>query len=346
MVGTDKEINTGKEIKKIPYGISDYELIRMENYYYVDKTRYLATIEEAGRYLFFIRPGRFGKSLFLSLLESYYDVHYKDRFEEFFKNTRIYNHPTEERGNYLILSLNFSAVSPEPDKVETSFLNHVQNSAVYFIEKYDSYLSGYRKTAYFSEKIEGSRSAVNILSTLFQLCKGAGQKLYVIVDEYDNFANTILTTVGEKAYEDLTHGPGFFRSFFNVLKRGTSGTGAPVTRSFITGVLPVTIDDVTSGYNIGRNVSIDPMFDRMLGFTHAETLEMVTYYRQNGRIKHDTEYLMDIMTQWYGNYRFSVHQNEENVELLYNSDMVLYFLGEYFIPQRVPGPEQPVHHPR
>ncbi|NIM11427.1 MAG: AAA family ATPase, partial [Candidatus Aminicenantes bacterium] len=286
-------------------------------------------------YLFFIRPRRFGKSLFLSVMEAYYDVFYKDRFEEFFKGTWIYDHPTDERGRYLVLSLNFSVVEPDPEKMEASFLNHIQDAAVDFIQRYSDYLSTNPKRDYYAQKIENSRSATDVLSTLLLLCKGARQKLYVIIDEYDNFANTILSTVGEDAYLKLTHGPGFFRSFFNALKKGTTGTGAPISRSFITGVSPITMDDVTSGYNIGENVSLDALFNRMLGFTRTDVTEMIDYYQSAGLIKHETGYLMEIIDQWYGNYLFSEYSL--NQERLYNSDMVLYFLKEYFKIQSIPG---------
>jgi hypothetical protein len=323
------------KIKRIPYGVANYELLVQQNSYYVDKTIFLPTVEEVGNYLFFIRPRRFGKSLFLSVMEAYYDVFYKDRFEEFFRSTWIYDHPTDERGKYLVLSLNFSVVEPDPGKMETSFHNHIQDTAVDFIQRYSDYLSANRDLDYLTEKIKNSRSAADILSTLLLLCKGAGQKLYVIIDEYDNFANTILSTVGEEAYIKLTHGTGFFRSFFNALKKGTTGTGAPISRSFITGVSPITMDDVTSGYNIGENVSLDALFNQMLGFTRTDVTEMIDYYRSAGLIKHETGYLMEIIDQWYGNYLFSEHSLDR--DRLYNSDMVLYFLKEYFKIQSIPG---------
>ncbi|MGD2084729.1 MAG: AAA family ATPase [Candidatus Aminicenantes bacterium] len=322
-------------IKKIPYGISDYERFRTENYYYVDKTSYLKNLAKVGRYLFFIRPRRFGKSLFISIIESYYDIFYKDRFDEFFKGLWIYDHPTDERGKYLVLSLNFSVVEPDLDKMETSFHNHIQDAAVAFIQRYSHYLSGYPKKDYFEKKIENSRSATDILSTLLLLCKEAQQELYVIIDEYDNFTNTILSTAGEEAYLKLTHGPGFFRSFFNALKKGTTGTGAPISRSFITGVSPITMDDVTSGYNIGENASLDSLFNQMLGFIRTDVTEMIDYYQAAGLIKHETGYLMEIIDRWYGNYLFSEHSL--NRERLYNPDMVLYFLKEYFKNQAIPG---------
>jgi len=321
-----------ESIKEIPYGISDYELIRTENYYYVDKTPYLNNLKQAGRYLFFIRPRRFGKSLFISIIESYFDIFYKDRFEEFFKGTWIYDHPTEEKGKYLVLSFDFSGVEPALDKMEASFVNHVQNIAVSFIRKYSDYLSANQDMDYFTQKIKNSGSASDVLSTLLHLCKDARQKLYVVIDEYDNFSNTILSTVGQDAYEELTHGPGFFRSFFNALKKGTGRTGAPVTRSFITGVSPITMDDVTSGYNIGKNVSLEPYLNRMLGFTRDDVIDMIEYYRSKGLIKHPTAYLLGIITQWYGNYQFCKNDDVK----LFNPDMVLYFLDNYITAKELP----------
>ncbi len=321
------------KIKKIPYGLANYELLVRQNCYYVDKTMYLQVLEEVGNYLFFIRPRRFGKSLFISIMDAYYDVFYKDRFEEFFKGTWIYDQPTEERSTYLVLSFNFSVVEPDLGKMETSFVNHVQGRAVSFLQKYSDRLSAYRKKDFFSQKIEESRSAADILSNLLQLCNGAQQKLVVIIDEYDNFANTLLSTAGEGAYRTLTHGGGFFRTFFNSLKDGTTGTGAPITRTFITGVSPITMDDVTSGYNIGKNITTGPAFNRMLGFTRADVLQMIEYYRANGLIKDPTDFLLELITDWYGNYRFYPKDEEK----LFNPDMVLYFLDNYMAGQELPG---------
>ncbi len=319
-----------KEIKQIPYGVASYDRIITKNCYYVDKTMYLAEIEKAGDYLFFIRPRRFGKSLFASVMEAYYDVYYKDRFEEFFKGTWIYENPTKERGAYLVLKFNFSMVDPALDRVEDSFLNHVRGRALSFLRRYSNYLI--KDLEYFKKSIEASRSTVDILSIIRDLCKDSHQKSYAIIDEYDNFTNTILSTIGEKAYYDLTHGEGFFRSFFNVLKGGTDGIEAPFSRLFLTGVSPVTLDDVTSGFNIGKNVSLWSNFNRMLGFTTDDVIEMIEYYRSNGMINHPTDYLLEIMTEWYGNYRFSKKDDEK----LFNSDMVLYFLDNYMLGKELP----------
>lgn len=184
-----------------------------------------------------------------------------------------------------------------------------------FIQRYGNLLSANRDMEFFTKRIKESESAPVILSNIFLLCKGARQKLYIIIDEYDNFANTLLSTVGGKAYRKLTHGPGFFRSF-------------------ITGVSPITLDDVTSGFNIGKNVSLDHNFNRTLGFTKEDVIEMIDYYRAKGLIHQRTATLdlLEIMTQWYGNYLFS---KKDDVRL-FNSDMVLYFLDNYMSEKELP----------
>lgn len=318
------------KIKKIPYGISDYDVIRRENYYYVDKTMYLQQIENVGKYLFFIRPRRFGKSLFLSIMEAYYDVLYTDQFEFYFRGTEVFNNPTRERNSYLILKLNFSAVDPNLKLVEDSFLNNVTGKAKLFIVRYKHILKINEEKA--TEYIHNLKSPADILQYLVDLTIESGQKLYIIIDEYDNFANTILSSFGSYEYRKLTHEEGFFRSFFNFIKAGTTGLKAPISRLFVTGVSPVTMDDVTSGFNIGENISIDEQFNRMLGFSKKDVNELISYYISAGFIKHDIDYLMEIMSSWYNNYLFS----KQATEKLYNTDMVLYFIKQYFKTRSIP----------
>jgi hypothetical protein len=318
-------------IKSIPYGVTDYEAIRTDNSYYVDKTSYLDKIEKAGKYLFFIRPRRFGKSLFLSVMETYYDISKADRFDLFYQGTHIHQHPTKEKNKYLVLKFNFSAVDPYANRLENSFLNQIQAKTRTFLVKYNDYLNSHNRELLIS-KIENLKSAADILLNVVELCGESNQKIYIIIDEYDNFANTILSTSGSQAYKDLTHGEGFFRAFFNFLKEGTTGSGALISRLFITGVSPVTLDDVTSGFNIGKNISIDVDFNEMLGFTKEDVIEMIDYYNQKGIIKYDSEYLLDIMTTWYNNYIFS----KKSTTKLFNSDMILYFLDECTRNQDIP----------
>jgi hypothetical protein len=321
------------KMKKIPYGLTDYEKIITGGYYYVDKTSFLRDVEDAGNFLFFIRPRRFGKSLFLSVMETYYDVLKKDRFEEFFSGLDIAENPTEERNSYLILKFNFSSVNCHVDHVERSFLDYVKEAGRLFLYKYrDLLVENHREDNL--KKIDEKQTASDVLRFLLGECRKSGLFLYVIIDEYDNFANTILSTSGRIDYEKLTRGEGFYRSFFNVLKEGTTGSGAPISRLFITGVSPITLDDVTSGFNIGTILSLDARFNRMLGFTKEDVTALLEYYTQQDSIRHPIPFLLDIMTQWYGRYLFS--EDAANDERMFNTDMVLYFLNHYVSRKKLP----------
>ncbi len=319
-----------KNLKSNPYGISDFELFRNENYYYVDKTRYIRNIEEKGRYIFLIRPRRFGKSLFLSILESYYDIALKDKFDNLFKETYIYDNPTEERNKYLILKFNFSRLEPGVANIEDAFLKNIKNAVSFFIKKYGSILDIDADNVVMN--INSIKNAAGVMDTLLYYCQGKEKKVYVIIDEYDNFANTILSTSGEKAFRDITHGEGFFRAFFNVLKGGTSDVHAPISRIFMTGVSPITLDDVTSGFNIAINISLDSDIDNIMGFTRSEVETMIEYFRQTGKIRHSTSELIRVMSQWYNHYRFSMECNEE----VFNTVHILYFLKAYLKNSRIP----------
>jgi hypothetical protein len=320
-----------KVIKRIPYGLADYEKIVLGNYYYVDKTQYLPLIEEAGDYLFFIRPRRFGKSLFLSIMETYYDISKSDQFDLFYKGTYVHRYPTGEKNKYLILKFNFSTVDPDYKRLEISFLNNVRTVVNSFLSKYAGYLDAQEREN-LREELNNMGSGADILLKVINLCKNSNRKLYVLIDEYDNFANTILSTSGSRDYKKLTRGEGFFRAFFNVLKGGTTGSGAPISRLFITGVSPITLDDVTSGFNIGKNITITPGFNQMLGFTEADVKEIIGYYRESGVVKHPENELLNIMTSWYNHYTFSKKSNGT----LFNPDMVFYFIDQYIQGEGMP----------
>ncbi len=319
----------------IPYGISDFEVIRKKNYLYIDKTRFLAVIEKAGHYLFFLRPRRFGKSLLLSVLETYYDIAKKDSFDLFFKNTAIHTAPTEERNAYLVLKFNFSAVDPGMARVNASFLNNVKTSIHSFFNKYMEYFSAAGSAGQVEKllkTIERQRSASDILHNALSLCKSSGFKLYILIDEYDNFSNTILSAMGTGKYKKLTQGSGVLRSFFSVIKDGTTGSDAPVSRLFVTGVSPITMDDVTSGFNIGKNISGDRRFNQLLGFSPEEVRLIIDGYRRESHIRHSTEALMEIMGRWYNHYRFS----RNSADCVFNTDMVLFFMDRYLSEEEIP----------
>ncbi|MDM8538815.1 AAA family ATPase [Desulfobacterales bacterium HSG17] len=306
-----------KKIKRIPYGVADYEKIKNNDLYYVDKTHFIPLLEHSPFYIFLIRPRRFGKSLWVSVLENYYDINKKDRFEELFRDTYIVKNPTEERNSYLTLTFNFSMINPDIRFVGDSFEQTGRMVIEDFLERYKSFFTKTEQDEILSlSKTEDQLKKVLFRASINKL------KIYLIIDEYDNFANTILSTAGEKAYQELTHGPGFFRYFFNLLKGGTSRGDSGLSRLFITGVSPVTMDDVTSGFNIGENITISENFNELLGFNEKEVMEMLDYYHQTDMLKLKPDVCMNIMKQWYNNYRFS----EDSEKRVFNSDMVLYFI--------------------
>jgi len=317
-------------MKRNPYGLTDFEVIQKENYYYIDKTGFIRNIEKSPHFLFFIRPRRFGKSLWLAVMECYYDIAKKDKFEKIFKGTEIYNNPTEERNSYFILRFNFSDVSSEIDRVEDSFNNTIKTCSMRFLNKYSSFFKDNFEETY--KIISNTRYASEILKFLQNFLTDFNIKIYLLIDEYDNFTNTILSTTGKERYEAITHGEGFYRHFFNVIKSGTTGPGAPIRKLFITGVSPVTMDDVTSGFNIGDNITTGPNFNEMVGFTEKETGDLISYYHKEGILKEEPHKIMNILKIWYNNYLFSEYSKEK----LFNSDMVLYFIKEYTELKKLP----------
>ncbi len=313
--------------KQIPYGITDFERIRTGNYYYVDKTRYIAEVERGASFLFLIRPRRFGKSLFLNLMRWYYDINQKDRFEEIFGGLYIASHPTPERGKYLVLDFNFSEVNPDPEQLIRSFDDHCATRFRKFAYFYERLFA-----PDFREELEKRAHADEKLNYLVSEASRKNLPIYLFIDEYDNFTNAILANAGEHSYKQLTHGTGFFRYFFNKLKEGATGDG-PIKRMFITGVSPVTMDDVTSGFNIGVNTTTDFRFNGIIGFTEAEVREMLAYYKEETGFEESVDQLIEIMKPWYDNYHFSEKCMNEP---MYNSDMTLYFINNYLPLRSVP----------
>ena len=315
--------------KKIPYGLTDYVLLMTDNYYYVDKTRYIEQLEQTARFLFLIRPRRFGKSLFLNMLNCYYDVKYADRFNELFGEQYIGKHPTSEQGKYLVLYFNFSAVRGTGEALEENFNMYAKIQMEAFADQYASYFE-----PGFSQGIRELKSAASQLNYIGKRAGMLGLSIYLLIDEYDNFTNTILSSEGNNVYRALTHDSGFYRGFFNIVKAITTGPEAPVKRMFITGVSPVTLDDVTSGFNIGTNITTDEQFNLMVGFSGSELQEMLSYYESEGMLVNSKEELVRLMKPWYDNYCFAW---ECIGQTMYNSDMVLYFLNNYLLKKRAPS---------
>jgi hypothetical protein len=306
--------------KLLPYGMMNFEDIRLDNYYYVDKTSFIPLIEQSDRFFFFIRPRRFGKSLTLSMLQHYYDVRTKDKFDSLFGDLYIGKHPTKDRNSYLVIKLNFSGITGELHNYRKSLDEHCRIVFDYFCDVYADYLPEGIK-----EKMAEKDGAVSQFEYLFTECARVNQKIYLFIDEYDHFTNTILSDVDSlNRYTDETHKEGYLRAFFNKIK---SGTDSSIKRCFITGVSPVTMDDLTSGFNIGTNYSLSPRFNEMMGFTEDEVRKMLTYYSTTSHFSHTVDELIELMKPWYDNYCFA--QESYGRTTMYNSNMVLYFVKNY-----------------
>ena len=222
-----------KKIRNIPYGVGDFESVQLENDYYVDKTMFIPQVEKT-RFNFLIRPRRFGKTLFLTMLQTYYDLNLKNRFEELFNNTWILNNSTETQNSYMILYFNFSVVNPDIEKVEDSFTNYCNSEIGLFLRKYSKFIGND-----IVKRVSEIKLPADKMNEIFVSLSEAKNKIYLLMDEYDNFANTIISRHGQHEYHKLTHDEGFFRYFFNVLKGGASGSGSGLDRMFITGVSPL-----------------------------------------------------------------------------------------------------------
>lgn len=308
------------ERKLLPYGMMNFADIRLDNYYYVDKTSFIPVIEQSDRFFFFIRPRRFGKSLTLNMLQHYYDVRTRDKFDALFGDLYIGKHPTRDRNSYLVLYLNFSGISGELHNYRQGLDAHCNTSFDYFCDIYAEYLPQGIK-----EVLNEKAGAVEQLDYLYHQCELAGQQIYLFIDEYDHFTNAILSDAESiHRYTEETHKEGYLRAFFNRVKAGTYSS---IKRCFITGVSPVTVDDLTSGFNIGTNYSLTPKFNAMMGFTENEVREMLTYYSTKAPFHHTVDELIELMKPWYDNYCFA--QECYDQPTLYNSNMVLYFVKNY-----------------
>ena len=306
--------------KRIPYGMQNFEDVIKEDCYYVDKTPFIEQIEESNKYFFFIRPRRFGKTLTLSMLENYYDINKKDKFEEIFGKLYIGQNPTPEHNTYLIIHLNFAEVAAGLDDYKDGLDNHCRLVFNFFCDIYAHILPANTK-----EGLEKLTDAVSQLRFLCQKCQEVGKKIYLFIDEYDNFTNMILAHEEHlMRYRNQTHGEGYLRQFFNTIKGAAGNT---LGRVFVTGVSPVTMDDLTSGFNIGTNYSLSPDFNEMTGFTEEEVREMLDYYRSVLPFNHTTDELIKVMKPWYDNYCFAVKSYGKTT--MYNSVMVLNFISNY-----------------
>ena len=306
------------KIKQLPYGVSDFEYVMRENFYYVDKTMYIPQLEAQPNNLLFIRPRRFGKSLLLSMLKTYYDKAKKDQFEEIFGSLWIGKHPTPLMGRYQVMHLDFSQIGGSIDELEKKFDEYLCFTLDDFVNKYANDYPDYFIKAFFECKTyTGKLIQITTIANRLRI------PMYLIIDEYDNFTNVVLSEKGEEVYHKMTHAEGFYRDVFKKFK----GT---FERIFFTGVSPVTLDDLTSGFNIGWNISTLFYFDKMLGFSTDEVREMFKYYKEAGLLPDncDIEAMIEEMKPWYDNYCFAKECLKDG-NRVFNSDMVLFYLRNY-----------------
>ena len=317
--------------KRIPYGMMNFVDVREDDCYFVDKTVFIPALEAANKFFFFIRPRRFGKSLTISMLRHYYDVLDKENFEKWYGGLYIGEHPTPKRNSYLVIYLNFAVVNAELSNYRQSLDAHCDTKFCAFCDDYADLLP-----ADIKSRMKEKNGAVEQLDFLVEECRKAGLAIYLFIDEYDHFTNKILSEpVCLNDYKTETHGTGYLRSFFDTVKAGTDSS---IKRVFVTGVSPVTMDDLTSGFNIGTNYSLSPEFNELVGFTEEDVRAMLDYYATTCEFHHTTDELIAIMKPWYDNYCFAKQSFGRTT--LYNSNMVLYFVDNYIrcgceIPKRM-----------
>ena len=312
-------------IKQIPYGVSDFVEVVTEGLYYVDKTMYLPLLENQPRNLIFIRPRRFGKSLLLSMMRTYYDINLSDRFQELFGSLWIGKHPTRNQGRYQILYFDFSRIGGSIADLAENFNSYCNLCLDNFITRYQKYYS-----SDFVKRVLRLRTSVDKLNAIHMEAKDKGFPLYLIVDEYDNFTNVVLNEHGEKVYWAITHAEGFYRGVFKVFK-------GMFARIFLTGVSPVTLDDLTSGFNIGWHISTNPDFNQMLGFSTEDVRKLFEYYKKAGVLREDcdVEAVINDMKPWYDNYCFSEDALRTQSKV-FNCDMVLYYFRSFLATGEAP----------
>ena len=302
----------------IPYGWADFRAMRLERRLYVDKTRFLRPLENE-RFVFLVRPRRFGKSCWLSLLENYYDRHWASEFEQVFGGTDIGHDPTENRHSFVVLRFDFSVVNDAPETLEREFEDYCGEVIRRSLARHPDLFPRER-----AHRILAARSASLKLIALFHYASRHDIRLFVLIDEYDSFTNPSLARPDTYS--------GFYHGFFAALKSGAGQSGG-LERVFVTGGTPLALEDVVSGFNIGTNISFAPEFNGLLGFTEAEVRTLVQTYRKAGVLNLDEDAVLDVMRERHGGYRFAKRAKET----VYNTNMVLHFLASAMPNKPMPG---------
>lgn len=304
-----------KRPDRLPYGISNFKMLRSENNLYVDKTKYIRILESMPKYQFIIRPRRFGKSLFASMLEYYYDLGSGDIFEMLFGDLSIGKNPTALKNSYCILRMSFAAIitSESKDLMIESFDNNVSSAVRIAINRYENLWKN-------CKEYNRDMTAIESLNLIKELAERNGQKLYLIIDEYDNFANDLIANQRDDLYYELVQSEGYVRAFYKAVKDGTQ-TGA-IERIYMTGVSPILLDDLTSGANMLENITLEKSLNEIMGMTEEEVANSVNLLGLDQ--KFDPDVLLHDMKEWYNGYKFSKRAEKK----VYNTDMVIYFLNK------------------
>ena len=306
-------------MKKIPYGICNYRKLQEEGYVYIDKTSYLERLENVGSTLVYLRPGRFGKTLFTSMMYYYYDIKSKSLFDTLFKNTDVYQHPTEKKNKYYILKLDFSNIKTSNMnelEIEQEFNTKVAVGMKEFLIHYD--LKG--------DNFDFTKASNNLLLDFFSYFNSLKleEKLYIIIDEYDNFTNAILEGEGTR-FKNLVGNEGIVKNFYSTIKEYV-GLGI-VDRVFMTGICPITLDSMTTGFNIATDISRDIRFTTMIGLTHEEVKSLLNEVEEEKQ-----EEIYQLMISNYDGYLFNKEQEEKS----FNATLVMYFLDYYYRLNKIP----------
>jgi len=297
---------------KTPYGESNFKKIITQDFLYIDKTKYIGMLEQSGSYNILLRPRRFGKTLFLSTLRSYYDIRCKDAFDALFGNLAIGRNPTPLKNSYQILFMEFSGISiKDEESIERDFAFEVTKRLRIFLNEYQYPTEAVRR-------VEEQSSPASLMKAFFEIVREA--KIYLFIDEYDHFANALLGE-DQELFSAIVGKGGFVRSFYEVIKTATME--GIVDRLFITGVTSITLDSMTSGFNIGKNLSFTKEFNQAMGFTGQETEVMIRPLVDTCGL--DGLEMMRTLGDWYNGYRFSCRADGK----VFNPDMVLYFLDSF-----------------
>ena len=308
-----------EEIKMLPYGISDFEDLRSQNMYYADKTKYIPLLELAGDFLFLVRPRRFGKSIFLSMLRCYYDTAMQQKFDTLFDGLWIKDNPTRLKGRYQTMYFDFSQVVSRYDNLITEFNKYCSNQLIWFAKQNAAYYD----SGFYEDVVSKAPDSIDQLRYICSAAKSKGISLYLIIDEYDNFTNDALNEKGESVYLTLNHDTYFYQNVFKIYKTNFQ-------RIIYMGINPISLNGLTSGFCIAWDLCSDPRFNMMLGFSETEVREMISYYNEAGMIKADREEMIEEMKSWYGNYCFSKESLETDSKI-FNSETVIHYLKYHIL---------------